>query len=216
MKALSGLKFEMRATDLLIPYELNAKKHDPDQVSRIAASISNFGWDQPIVVDRYGVIIKGHGRRLAAISLGLKEVPVLVRDDMTPDQVKASRLADNRAGLSDIDPELMRLALAELDTSLLTSIFDTKELEFMDVDLGSMNAGAFVDDMGAVVEAQKNDVADSMAKIAVARTPLAKAFGFKDIDASDQIHITTLMARAEAATGLTEAPALIAFFAAAK
>ncbi|MFH3639762.1 ParB/Srx family N-terminal domain-containing protein, partial [Acinetobacter baumannii] len=76
------------------PYELNAKIHSEEQVAKIAESIARFGWDQPIVVDKNGVIIKGHGRRLAAIKLGLIEVPVLVRDDLNEEQVKAARLAD--------------------------------------------------------------------------------------------------------------------------
>ncbi|HHP0317040.1 phage tail protein (plasmid) [Acinetobacter baumannii] len=84
----------MWIVDDVKPYELNAKIHSEEQVAKIAESIARFGWDQPIVVDKNGVIIKGHGRRLAAIKLGLIEVPVLVRDDLNEEQVKAARLAD--------------------------------------------------------------------------------------------------------------------------
>ncbi|MFX7723358.1 phage tail protein [Acinetobacter baumannii] len=91
---MSELKIQMWIVDDVKPYELNAKIHSEEQVAKIAESIARFGWDQPIVVDKNGVIIKGHGRRLAAIKLGLIEVPVLVRDDLNEEQVKAARLAD--------------------------------------------------------------------------------------------------------------------------
>ena len=215
----ADIKIELWPIGKLTPYDLNAKKHDKDQVARIVESIKRFGWDQPIVVDKNGVIIKGHGRRLAALELGLANVPVWVRADLTPEQANASRLADNRAGLSDIDPELMRAALAALDNNvdeLLVGIFDKKEVDYMEADLGTMNVDAFVSDMDAVVDGQQADVQQKLDGLAAKRVPLAKAFGFKDIDAGDQIHITNLMAKAEAATNLSGAPALIAFFTAQK
>lgn len=61
------------------PYVNNPKQHPDEQVERIRSSIKNYGWDQPIVVDAEGEIIKGHGRREAALSLGLEQVPVIVR-----------------------------------------------------------------------------------------------------------------------------------------
>jgi hypothetical protein len=65
------------------PYANNAKEHPDEQVEKIRSSIKNYGWDQPIVVDAGGEIIKGHGRRLAAKSLGMAEVPVIVREDLS-------------------------------------------------------------------------------------------------------------------------------------
>lgn len=195
----------------VIPYELNSKKHPKEQVAKIAKSIELGGWDQPIVVDREGVIIKGHGRRLAAILRDDKHVPVLQRKDLTPDQVKAARLADNRSALSDIDPELLRqemLALPDADT-LLDGIFDKKELDFLDADLGTMDTSAFETDMGSVIDEQKKEVAEKIAKVEASRISLIKAFGFKDLPAAGQIAITALMARAEAATGLKNDEALI-------
>lgn len=79
--------------DKIKPYPNNAKKH---KVAWIENSISEFKFDQPIVIDDKGVIIKGHGRFEAAKRLDFKEVPVIIRDDLTPDQVMMSRLADNR------------------------------------------------------------------------------------------------------------------------
>jgi len=81
--------------DSITPYEKNAKKHPKDQVEKIANSIMKYGFDQPIVVDQDMVVIKGHGRRLAAKHLGLEQVPIIIRTDMIPAEVRASRIADN-------------------------------------------------------------------------------------------------------------------------
>lgn len=92
--------FKVAATltpiDEITPYEKNCKKHPAEQVASIAESIKKFGWDQPIVTDAAGVIIKGHGRYFAAKKLGLKEVPVVKRDDLSGDEARASRIADNQ------------------------------------------------------------------------------------------------------------------------
>lgn len=76
----------------LIPYEMNAKKHDEQQIRDLAAAIKKRGFDQPITVDKHDVIITGHGRREAALLAGLERVPVIVRDDLSEEEVKAKRL----------------------------------------------------------------------------------------------------------------------------
>lgn len=193
----------------LTPYELNVKKHDKVQVAKIVAAIIKTGkFDQPIVVDRHGVIIKGHGRRLAGLELGMKTVPVVVHDDLSPEEVRAMRLEDNRVALSDIDTDMFRFELGELGADALRGTFDDKELEFMSADLGTVNMGAFVTDMDKVLADQKTDMEERAERVSEARVPLIKAFGFKDLAAADQIHITRLMAKAEAATGLEGADAL--------
>lgn len=206
------IKLEHWPIENITPYELNAKKHDKEQVSRIAQAISRFGFDQPIVVDKNGVIIKGHGRRLAAIELGRKTAPVWCRRDLSPDEVKAARLADNRVAISDIDPEMLRLDLASMDIDL-SGIFDAKEIDFMKADLGTMNTDAFVDDMDAVLEGQRQENEARVEKLVGAdvRVLLSKAFGFKDISAAGHIAIVNLMSKAEAATGLKNDAALVAF-----
>lgn len=206
---------ELWPIENITPYELNVKKHEKEQVARICAAIVKSGkFDQPIVVDEHGVIIKGHGRRLAALELGMKEVPVVCHRDMSPAEVRAMRLADNRVALSDIDTEMLRVELADLDVTLLSGIFDNKEIEFIQADLGDMNSDAFVSDMSEVIADQRKDVDARADRIAANRVPLAKAFGFKDIEAAQQIHITRLMSKAEAATGLQGAEALGVFAAA--
>ena len=79
------------------PYENNPRNNE-DGVEAVANSIKEFGWQQPIVVDKDNVIIVGHTRYMAAQELGLDEVPVVVADKLTDEQVKAYRLADNKTG----------------------------------------------------------------------------------------------------------------------
>ena len=120
-----------RDVGTITPYVHNAKKHPESQVAGLAGIIAETGWDQPIVVDQDGVIIKGHGRRLAALRLGLDKVPVVVRTDLTPAQVKAARIADNKWAESEWDLDALKIDLGELsatgfDMPLLG--FDEKEL----------------------------------------------------------------------------------------
>lgn len=97
------------------PYEKNAKKHPPEQVEKIANSIREFGMNQPLVVDKEGVIIVGHGRYAALLRLGwdIKPEWVVMKDDLTEEQVKAYRLADNKLNESGWD---MDLVLEDLKT----------------------------------------------------------------------------------------------------
>lgn len=91
----------------ITPYENNPRNNN-DAVEATANSIKEFGWQQPIVVDKDNVIIVGHTRLKAAKSLGLDEVPVLVADQLSDEQVKAYRLADNKVGeLADWDFETL-------------------------------------------------------------------------------------------------------------
>lgn len=102
----------------IAPYDKNAKAHPKKQVAQIAASIEAFGFNQPVVVDRKGIIIVGHGRYYAAISLGHTEVPVLTVS-LTEEQAKAYRLADNKLNESDWDMALVVEELKGLDETLL-------------------------------------------------------------------------------------------------
>ena len=98
--------------DEIRPYENNPRFND-DAVDYVASSIEAYGWKQPIVVDKDGVIIVGHTRYKAAQQLGYEAVPVLVADDLTPDEVNAYRLADNK--VSDFSSWNNKLLLEELD-----------------------------------------------------------------------------------------------------
>lgn len=90
------MKVELRSIESLTPYRGNPRVND-SAIAAVAASIKQFGFQQPIVVDKDYVIIAGHTRLKAARALGLLTVPVIVASDLTPDQVKAFRIADNRS-----------------------------------------------------------------------------------------------------------------------
>ena len=99
------------------PYARNAKKHDETQVANVAESIKQFGWQQPIVCDKDGVIIIGHCRLLAAKKLGLKKVPVKTVDNLSEEQVKKLRALDNKLNESDWDFDLLAEDIGDLDFS---------------------------------------------------------------------------------------------------
>ena len=101
----------------ITPYANNAKKHSRQQINNVAESIKQYGFVQPIVIDRNGVIVIGHCRALAAQKLGMAEVPCICVDDLTPEQVNALRLVDNKSNESDWDYDLLADELAELDLS---------------------------------------------------------------------------------------------------
>jgi site-specific DNA-methyltransferase (adenine-specific) len=116
------------------PYEKNPRKND-NAIDKVANSIKEFGFKQPIVVDKDYTIIAGHTRYQGANKLQLKEVPIIVADDLTPEQVKAYRIADNRvAQESEWDYDLLKIEfeeLQEIDYNLLETGFDQKELDEM-------------------------------------------------------------------------------------
>ena len=128
------MKIEKWDIGRVTPYERNPRRND-DAVEAVAASIREFGFRQPIVVDAEGVVIAGHTRLKAARHLGLAKVPVHVAKDLTPEQVRALRIADNKTGeLATWDMDLLPLELAELrdaefDLSVLG--FDMSEVEAM-------------------------------------------------------------------------------------
>jgi ParB-like chromosome segregation protein Spo0J len=113
---------EMWPIDRPIEYARNARKITQAAVDKVAASIQEFGFRQPIVVDKDGVIIVGHVRLCAAKKLGLASVPVHVAANLTTAQVRAYRLMDNRSHEEvEWDIELLGAELLELKTSKLTS-----------------------------------------------------------------------------------------------
>jgi len=123
--------------DRLEPYARNARTHGDDQVARIAASMVEFGWTVPVLVDGDGGVIAGHGRLLAAHRLGLDSVPVIRLEHLTPAQVRAYRIADNR--LTDLgawDDELLASELHALNGEG----FDLTLTGFEDADLDRLMA----------------------------------------------------------------------------
>ena len=126
---MNTINIEYRNPNDLIPYPLNAKKHPVEQINRIASSIHEFGFDQPIVIDRKGMIIKGHGRYLASLKLGLQSVPVIVAN-LSDAMAKASRLADNKVAESDWDNELLKSSIDSLLESMGGNDIDLQSFGF--------------------------------------------------------------------------------------
>ena len=126
-------KIETRLVADLIPYAANSRTHSDAQVAQIAASIKEFGWTNPILIDGENTIIAGHGRLLAARKLGLEEVPSIILDHLSKAQQRALVIADNQLALNagwDIDmlkAEIEDLNLENFDISLLG--FDDKFLD---------------------------------------------------------------------------------------
>ena len=129
------MKIENRKIETLKPYEKNAKKHDKTQINNVAESIRQYGFVQPIVVDKDGVIVIGHCRYEAAKALGMKDVPCVCVDDLTEEQVKALRIVDNKSNESDWDLDLLKDELPELDLSAFDFDFgidDDEETEIVE------------------------------------------------------------------------------------
>ena len=191
MKAAQD-KVENWDVDTIRPYEGNAKIHTEEQVASIAKSIAKFGFDQPIVVDGAGVIIKGHGRHLAAKHLGMEKVPVIVRMDLTASEANASRLADNRVAVGDVDTNLLNeelMKIAEDDNELLDAMgFSEKELDFMTSDLGDMDEDALMDMMGGEAGGDGEVVSDAIADsegVSDKKISIKEIFGFTNMSGAD-------------------------------
>ena len=108
----------------LIPYSKNAKRHPTDQVKLIANSIKQFGFQQPLVIDKDNVVIIGHGRLLASKRLKLKEVPVVRVDNLTEDEIKALRFADNKVAESEWNMDLLKDDILDIDLDMSDFGFD--------------------------------------------------------------------------------------------
>ncbi|NSU25399.1 ParB N-terminal domain-containing protein [Enterococcus faecalis] len=132
------MDIKVQKTEDLIPYEKNPR-HNEDAITAVAKSIEKFGFKVPIVVDASNVIVNGHTRLKAAKYLGLKEVPTIIADDLTPEQIKAFRLADNKVGeIATWDEELLNAELdelADLDFDMTEFGFDLPDIEGEEVEV---------------------------------------------------------------------------------
>lgn len=118
--------------DEIQPYEHNPRNNDA-AVEYVANSLREFGWKQPIVIDKDGIIIAGHTRYKAAQRLGMKTAPCIMADDLTPEQVKAYRLADNKTGeFAEWDFSELEMELADIEMDM--SAFGFLEEELNDVE----------------------------------------------------------------------------------
>lgn len=131
-KAWPADNVERRKVADLIPYARNSRTHSDEQVSQIAASIKEWGWTVPVLIEADGGLIAGHGRILAAQKLGIKDVPCMIAEGWTEAQKKAYIIADNKLALNaGWDNDLLKIELqdlGDLDFDLSLTGFDVEEM----------------------------------------------------------------------------------------
>jgi ParB-like chromosome segregation protein Spo0J len=127
------LRIELIPVETLIPYARNSRTHSDEQVAQIAASIREFGFTNPVLIDEHDGIIAGHGRTIAARKLGMKEVPCIRLTHLSETQRRAYVIADNKLALNaGWDEQMLALelkALEEMDFDLALTGFESDELD---------------------------------------------------------------------------------------
>lgn len=117
----------------IIPYENNPRKND-EAVEYVANSIKEFGFKVPIIIDKNNVMVAGHTRIKAAERLGIEEIPCIMADDLTDEQIKAFRLADNKVGeIAEWDLEMLDIELLDIDIDMTDFGFELEEEEIKEI-----------------------------------------------------------------------------------
>jgi DNA modification methylase len=201
------LNVEYRPVATLLPYARNPRTHTPAQVANIAASIVEYGWTNPVLVDGDNGIICGHGRLAAARQLGLTEVPVIELAHLTPTQRQAYVIADNRLALdAGWDEELLALELADL----LEANFDLALTGFGGAEIEALLADEPQETAGEASGA--SDAADEVPEVpAVPVSRPGDLWALEEHrllcgDATDAAVVATLMAGEEARLCFTSPP----------
>lgn len=159
-------RIELWPVERLVPYEKNARTHSAEQIAQIRASISEFGFLNPILVDSSDGILAGHGRLAAARDLGLAEVPVVVLDHLSEAQKRAYVLADNKLALNaGWDEKLLQIEL----TGLQLQDFDLSLIGFDEDELGKLLGSGEFD--GVEEEPQEQEPLDRGGALAIVLTP---------------------------------------------
>ena len=142
------MKIQLFPIDHLKPYENNPRRISEEAIKAVSNSIKEFGFKVPVIIDKDNVIVAGHARVLAAKELGLKDIPCIVADDLSPEQIKAFRLVDNKtAELTGWDFEKLDMELGELN-------LDMSDFGF-DVGGEDMDIGAFFTEAEPVQQSEK-------------------------------------------------------------
>lgn len=138
------LQYTLKSVSELTANRRNARTHSKPQIKKIANSIKEFGFISPAIIDKDGVLVAGHGRLEAAKSLGMTEIPCLIADHLSPEQLRAYMLADNRIQLDGgWDEEILKVELGELSDigfNIDLTGFDISEVE------GHLRHKEFVED----------------------------------------------------------------------
>lgn len=120
---MEQLNIKYKQIKELKPYKKNAKKHTKEQVEKIANSIKEFGFTQPVIIDKNNSVVAGHGRILGAKKAGLKQVPTVCLEELTEEQIKAYRLVDNKLNESEWDYNLLDEELENLEEDINMDLF---------------------------------------------------------------------------------------------
>lgn len=146
-------RIELWPVERLVPYDRNSRLHSPEQVAQIAASIAEFGFTNPVLVDSNDGIVAGHGRLAAAKELGLKSVPVVVLDHLSDRQRRAYVIADNKLALNaSWDVDVLATELEELRDDG----FDLDVIGFTDAEIQGLMADGWASDIEAVEKHEEN------------------------------------------------------------
>jgi len=203
------LRVEYRKIETLIPFARNPRTHSEAQIAKLASSIVEFGWTQPILVDGANGIIAGHGRLAAARKLDLLEVPVIELGHLSPPQKRAYVIADNRLALdAGWDEELLSLELAELSESG----YDLTMTGFTNEEIEELLVGAEQALQDEASDGSEEDAADDVPDVPanpVSRPGDVWQIGAHRVicgDATDPAVVRTLMAGEQAALCFTSPP----------
>lgn len=132
---MKEMKIIYKNINEIIPYENNPRNND-EAVEYVANSIKEFGFKVPIIIDKDNVIVAGHTRLKAAESLGLKEVPVILADDLSEEQIKAFRIADNKTGeKAGWDLDKLKIELEDLNLDMTDFGFGDFEISMLTDDM---------------------------------------------------------------------------------
>ena len=199
--------FQLVATDKLIPYVNNARTHSPEQIKKLRSSLREFGFVNPVIIDREYNVIAGHGRLMAAKEEGITEVPCVYVDHLTDAQKKAYILADNRMAMdAGWDEELLAVEMQELQDlgyDLAMTGFDEKELA--DLFSDNTDSDAKDDDFDLTAALEKASFVERGDVWTVGRHRLMCG------DATNPEDVNTLMGDTKANLILTDPPYGVSF-----
>ena len=198
----------------LIPYDNNVKRHPRKHIEALKALMLRHGFSKgnPIQVDRNMIIIAGHGRTEAACELEMPVVPVVIRTDLSDEEVKRWRLEENKSVSNDYDVVGMKSEIAELlelDGPLIG--FDDKEWAVLTEDLtADFDADTMIADLEAEMENASRHHEETTEKARSEQVAITDLLGFRHVPAAQQRKIVKFVARLEAETGKTGAEAFLA------
>ncbi|TPQ51011.1 DNA methylase [Prosthecomicrobium hirschii] len=202
---MSNLQIAYRPVGSLIPYARNARTHSDDQIAQIAASIREFGWTNPILIDDDGGIIAGHGRLLAARQLGMAEVPTITLAGLSETQKRALVIADNKLALNaGWDDELLAVELQ----ALIDQGYEAAITGFSEAEIDQLIAAATATETGHTDE----DAVPEAPKQPVTRRGDLWLLGSHRLlcgDSTDATDVTRVMAGERAALFATDPPYLV-------